>query len=74
VTPAPGAPALDEPTTRTVEPGDSLWEIVQQTYGVSDVGAIVSMVDLVFDSNRDQLSDPSELDVGVVLRLPTPGA
>jgi nucleoid-associated protein YgaU len=74
VTPATTAPPQDAPTTWTVEPGDSLWEIAQEAYGVSETGAIVSMVNLVFDSNRDQLIDPNVLNVGVVLQLPQGGA
>jgi hypothetical protein len=70
VTPAPTTPPPDAATTWTVERGDSLWEIVQEAYGVSEVGAIVSMVNLVFDSNRDQLTDPNVLTVGAVVQLP----
>jgi nucleoid-associated protein YgaU len=53
-----------------VEPGDSLWRIVQTTYETSDTGATVALVDFVFDSNRDQLTDPSVLEVGMKLTVP----
>ena len=70
------APPVDEPTPApaagqwTVEPGDSLWYISQESYGVSDTAATVSLVDFVFDHNRDQLSDPGVLEIGTKLELP----
>jgi hypothetical protein len=70
VTAEPTAIAADSATTWTVERGDSLWNIVQETYGVSEVGATVSFVNLVFDGNRDQLTDPNVLNIGMLLRLP----
>ncbi len=75
--PRTGTPAVTadpEPTTAdrqwTVEPGDSLWKIVQTSYETSDTGATVALVDFVFDRNRDQLTDPSVLEVGMTLTVP----
>ncbi len=65
--PAPEPPAA---TTWTVERGQSLWQIVQEFYGVSDVASTVSLVDLVFEHNRSQLTDPDLLNVGTELLLP----
>ena len=65
--PAPEPPAA---TTWTVSRGQSLWEIVQEAYGVSDVASTVSLVDQVFDHNRSQLTDPNLLNVGTELLLP----
>ena len=48
--PAPEPPAS---TTWTVERGQSLWQIAQEAYGVSDVASTVSLVDLIFEHNRD---------------------
>jgi len=74
--PAAPAPVLPAPAPATaadrwtVEPGDSLWHIVQTHYGTSDTAATISLVDLVFDANRDQLTDPNLLRVGMELALP----
>jgi murein DD-endopeptidase MepM/ murein hydrolase activator NlpD len=67
--PEPTAPA---PTSGrwTVEPGDSLWHIVQRAYGTSGTAATASAVMFVFDHNRDQLTDPNLLTVGMELELP----
>jgi Peptidase family M23 len=78
-TPAPPAeiptPPAETPapaTSRewTVAPGESLWRIVQDAYRVSDTGSTVSLVDFVFDNNRDQLTDPAVLNIGTKLELP----
>jgi hypothetical protein len=74
--PAPAPPAESTPAATAdmpwlVEPGQSLWRIVQQAYGVSDDAATVSAVNVVFDHNRDQLTDPNVLNVGMTLLLPT---
>ena len=37
---------------------------------MSDTGSTVSLVDFVFDHNRDQLSDPDVLEIGTKLELP----
>ena len=54
----------------TVERGQSLWHIVQSAYAVSDVRTTMSLVESVFDANRDQLTDPDVLNVGLTIRLP----
>jgi hypothetical protein len=70
--PAPeeDAPAPTPIREWIVQPGDSLWRIVQDAYGVSDDAQIEPLVNFVFESNRDQLADPSVLNVGTTLRLP----
>jgi hypothetical protein len=75
--PAPTAPAADPvapaPTAErewTVQSGDSLWRIVQNAYGVSDDEQIAPLVNLVFETNRDEVADPSVLNVGTTLRIP----
>jgi hypothetical protein len=67
---APTSPVAPPAMTWTVAAGDSLWEISQETYGVSDTAATVSLVNLVFDHNRDLLSDPSVIEIGMTLQLP----
>ena len=37
---------------------------------MSDTAATVSLVDLVFDNNRDVVSDPGVIEIGMTLRLP----
>ena len=64
--PAPAAPA-----TWTVERGQSLWRIAQAAYGVSDVATTASLVDVVFDHNRDVVSEPSVIEIGTTLQLPS---
>ena len=56
--------------TWTVERGQSLWGIAQEAYGVSDTAATVSLVNLVFDHNRDVVSDPDVIQIGMTLLLP----
>ena len=64
---APVAPA-DMPWM--VERGQSLWGISQTFYGISDDRSTVSAVHAVFERNRDQLTDPSVLNIGMTLLLP----
>jgi hypothetical protein len=68
--PEEDAPAPTAIREWIVQPGDSLWRIVQDAYGVSDDAQIEPLVNFVFESNRDQLADPSVLNVGTTLRLP----
>ena len=49
---------------------ESLWGIAQEAYGVSDTAATVSLVNLVFDNNRDVVSDPDVIEIGMTLVLP----
>ena len=75
--PVPAAAPVAEPapeplasTTWTVERGQSLWQIAQEAYGVSDVASTVSLVELIFEHNRAHLTDPDVLTVGTDLLLP----
>ena len=70
---APVAEPAPEPlasTTWTVERGQSLWQIAQEAYGVSDVVSTVSLVEVIFENNRAHLTDPDVLTVGTDLLLP----
>ena len=53
-------------TTYTVKPGDTLSQIAQRLLG--DAGAYR----VIFDANRDQLSDPDKIKPGQVLKIPQP--
>ena len=73
------APAVAEPVPSAaptadrqwiVEPGESLWLIVQEAYGASDTASTVSLTDLVFSHNSEQLSDPDVLSIGMTLLIP----
>ena len=68
--PAPSLPVPPSPMTWTVERGESLWRIAQEAYGVSDTAATVSLVNLVFDENRDVVTDPNVIEIGMTLQLP----
>jgi hypothetical protein len=80
VSPSPSAavpmPAGTEPMPAaatvlwTVEPGDTLWRIVQHSYHTTDAAATAAMVRFVYDHNGSQLTDPSLLEVGLQLELP----
>ncbi len=50
--------------TYTVQPGDTLSAIARQVYGQSTLWRII------FEANRDTLSDPSRIRVGQVLKIP----
>ena len=50
--------------TYLVQPGDTLGKIAQQVYGD------FSSWKLIFDANRDKLTDPGLIRVGMELRLP----
>lgn len=63
----PGATSASAPQTRrtyTVQKGDSLSKIAQQTYGRADRWRAI------FDANRDQIDDPDLIHPGQVLVLP----
>lgn len=51
-------------TTYTVVAGDCLWNLARSHYGSG------AMWNLIFEANRDILTDPSQLQVGQVLTLP----
>ncbi len=63
-TPAPAAPAAQPGGQYTVQSGDTLSKIAQQTLGDADRWREI------YDLNRDQLSDPSVIRPGQQLRLP----
>ncbi len=67
--PAPatgGAPSLGDRTT-VVEPGDTLWGIAEDpARGLGDRGLWL----LIFEANRDKLSSPDKLIVGMELVIP----
>ena len=50
--------------TYTVKPGDTLSQIAKEQLG--DANAYTE----IFNANRDQLSDPSKIKPGQVLKLP----
>lgn len=56
--------AAAAPRTYTVAKGDSLSKIAQQVYGRADRWK------LIFEANRDQISDPDLIHPGQVLTLP----
>jgi hypothetical protein len=53
--------------TYTVQPGDTLGKIAQQLYGDARLWP------LIFEANRDKLSSPSLIRVGMELRIPERG-
>lgn len=57
-------PTAAAPRTHTVVKGDSLSKIAQQVYGRADRWT------LIFEANRDQISDPDLIHPGQVLKLP----
>lgn len=59
-------PPEAEPTTYTVQPGDTLSSIAKQVYGQASLWRII------FDANRDILDSPSLVKPGQVLRIPSP--
>jgi nucleoid-associated protein YgaU len=46
-----------------VQPGDTLWDISYRLYGDNKIAEILA-------ANRDILSSPEALDVGMVLKVP----
>lgn len=59
---SPPEPELD---TYTVQPGDTLSSVARQIYGQATLWPII------FNANRDILSDPGRIKPGQVLRIPT---
>jgi len=62
--PPPPGTVLRLPLTVTVEQGDSLWHLAQQHLGDPERWPEIH------EANRDQISDPDEIDAGWVLTLP----
>ena len=60
---APDAPAAN-PETYTVVSGDSLSKIAKHFYGSANEWH------MIFDANRDQLSNPDLIKPGQVLKIP----
>jgi nucleoid-associated protein YgaU len=54
----------EEPRTYTVQPGDTLSSIAKQVYGASSLWRII------FEANRNILSDPGRIRPGQVLIIP----
>jgi LysM repeat protein len=57
-------PIPPEPSTYTVQPGDTLSAIARQVYGQSGLWR------LIFEANQDILSDPGQIHPGQVLTIP----
>ncbi len=62
--PPPDPEEPPEPQTYTVQPGDTLSLIARQVYGQSHLWRII------FEANRDTLSDPGRIRPGQVLKIP----
>ena len=54
----------DLPRTHTVEKGDSLWKIAEETLGSG------ARYQEIFEANKPMLSDPDKIYPGQVLRIP----
>lgn len=70
---ADAAPAVDEPTTVRVRPGDSLWSITDALLGPgTDPAAVIAQEwPLLYEANRDRIgSDPDHLVPGQELIVP----
>lgn len=58
-------PAAETPSkTHTVKSGDTLWAIAKAYYGNG------AQFPVIFNANRDKLSDPNKIQVGQVLTIP----
>jgi hypothetical protein len=62
--PTPPSGGQGGPTTYTVQPGDTLSLIAQKQYGQAHLWS------LIFEANRDKLSDPNLIRVGLELLIP----
>ena len=56
---------VDESTNYIVAPGDNLSKIARHFYGNPNAWK------LIFDANRDQLSDPDRIKPGQILKIPS---
>ncbi len=63
----PAPPPAGLPQTYTVQPGDTLSKIAKELYGDFRLWT------LIYEANRDQISDPSLIRVGMELKIPEPG-
>jgi LysM repeat protein len=61
----PPQQAAPEAKTYTVQPGDTLSKIAKQFLG--NANAYMK----IFEANKDKLSDPNKIQVGLVLRIPS---
>ena len=62
--PAPAAPPASEATTYTVKRGDTLQRIAREVYGSADNW------EAILEANSDQITNPDEIFVGQVLKIP----
>lgn len=62
--PTAPAPAGAAARTYTVASGDTLSEIAQREYGAADRWKVI------FEANRDKISDPDLIQPGQVLNIP----
>lgn len=60
----PSPPPADSWRSYTIQPGDTLSGIARQVYGQANSWRII------FEANRDTLSDPSRLKPGQILKIP----
>jgi nucleoid-associated protein YgaU len=58
------AAVIDDTTIHIVAEGDTLASIATYFYGNADAGK------LIFDANRDQLTDPDRIKPGQMLKIP----
>jgi nucleoid-associated protein YgaU len=56
--------AIDETTIHRVAEGETLATIASRYYGKANAGM------LIFDANRDQLTDPDRITSGQMLKIP----
>jgi LysM repeat protein len=61
---SPSVSATAAGQSYTVQSGDTLSSIAERFYGSA------SQTDVIFQANRDQMSSPGSLSVGMVLRIP----
>jgi nucleoid-associated protein YgaU len=60
------SPAPSPGRTYVVQPGDNLTKIARRLLGDGSPAGAVRL----YEANRDRLSDPDELKVGMELRIP----